>query len=160
MSDKQFVTFWIEEELFGLDILHVREINRNLDLTRVDLAPDHVRGLMNLRGQVVTVLDLGVRIGLGGRPLLPTSSCIVLKDNILQEEQEPAEGGSETSGLYVDRIGDVISVEEDEIEPPAASTTAIARRFIEGVVKLPDSLLIALKIEEVLSHKEGKLAGV
>ena len=79
MENRQFITFYLGEDLFGLDILLVREINRHLELTRVDRTPEFVRGLMNLRGQIVTVLDLGIRLGIGARAIERESSCIVLK---------------------------------------------------------------------------------
>lgn len=160
MANRQFVTFYLGEDLFGIDILMVREINRTLDITPVDRAPDFVRGLMNLRGQIVTVLDLGVRLDIGRRELAKQSSCIILKTrNELARAGEAdallVEGAAaDLTGLLVDRIGDVVSVEAGELDPPPAHTRGVRGHFIEGVIKLEGRLLIALNIQEVLSVKE------
>ena len=76
---KQFVTFRIDGDLLGLDVLRVREINRILDITPVASAPDYVRGLVNLRGQTVTVFDLGIRLGLTPRFITEESHNVVLE---------------------------------------------------------------------------------
>ncbi|HBA84764.1 MAG TPA: chemotaxis protein CheW [Verrucomicrobia bacterium] len=154
MANRQFITFYLGDDLFGLDILLVREINRNMDITKVDRAPDCVRGLMNLRGQIVTVLDLGVRLNIGARPIGRESSCVVLKTKAELGRSShaglDAHSAEDLTGLLVDRIGDVVSVEEDHIEPPPAHAGGIKGLFIEGVVKLQQQLLIALDVREVL----------
>lgn len=135
MTTRQFVTFRIDGHLLGVDVLHVREINRALDITPVQLAPAYVRGLVNLRGQAVTVLDLGVRLGLGRRVVTPESHNIVLKRDEV--------------GLLVDAIGDVVQADGAEVGPPPANLEGIAVEFVEGIVKLPDGLLLVLAVEPI-----------
>ena len=92
MSTKQYATFRVGENFFALDILLIREINRNLDIRPVNLAPNFIRGLLNLRGQIVTVIDLGMKIKGNPIQLSKASRCIILKDSeecslVFTEEQ-------------------------------------------------------------------------
>ncbi len=135
----QFVTFRIENNLIGINILHVREINRVLDMTPVQHSPAYVRGLVNLRGQTVTVFDLGVRLNLPSREITIDSHNIILKHD--------------TVGLLVDSIGDVVDTHDEGIEPPPANMGGIDEELIEGVVKLEDELLVILSAEKILAYK-------
>ncbi len=145
---KQFVTFRVNGFLLGIDILMIREINQILDITDVPHAPPHVLGLVNLRGQTITVFDLGVRLGLGSRILTDDSHNVIFKYDAV--------------GLLVDNIGDVARVDEEEIEPPPANTGGIGTEYIEGVVKLENELLLVLSTKKILeyasSRDEEKLA--
>lgn len=159
MAERQFVTFKLGEDYFGIDILVVREINRNIELTLIDKVPDYVRGLLNLRGQIVTVLDLGRRLGLERRDADKTSSYIVLKTNQELERNGVDESfleatSSDVVGLFVDEIGDVVTVDSNAIDPPALHKSGIAKRFIEGVVKLEGRLLITLNISTILAAED------
>jgi len=136
---KQFVTFQIGDHLLGIDILRVREINRVLDITPVQHAQPYMRGLINLRGQIVTIFDLGVRLGLGPRKLTERSHNIILKPD--------------TVGLLADSIGDVVETREEDIEPPPANAGEIEGKFIEGVLKLETDLLVILSAGKLLEYK-------
>ena len=138
MSTKQFVTFRIDRHLLGLDVLGVREINRVVDMTPVPRAPEHVRGLVNLRGQIVTVFDLGARLGLGARLIGGATHNVILK--------------SDAVGLLVDAIGEVIQAEVEDIEAPPANVGGIEGEFINGVVKLEKELLVVLSAEKLLNY--------
>ncbi len=142
MKTHQFVTFRLDGHLAGLHILNVREINRVLDITPVQQAPEYVRGLVNLRGQTVTVMDLGVRLGLGPRRITGETHNIILK-------QEPV-------GLLVDSIGDVEEAGEGAVEPPPANLNGIGVEFIRCVVKLRDELLVVLSPDKILECGEEK----
>ncbi|MFP4416904.1 MAG: chemotaxis protein CheW [Chitinivibrionales bacterium] len=153
---QQFATFYIGENLFGLDVLLVREINRNLDFTFVDRSSEYVVGLLNLRGQIVTVLDLGVRLGLGKRNITEGSRCVVLKTNAELPDVQKENGSRSTTadeivGLLVDRIGDMVVIDEKEIEAPPANVGAVDGKFLSGVVKMENSLLVLLKTKEMLA---------
>ncbi|MBF0225425.1 MAG: chemotaxis protein CheW [Desulfobacterales bacterium] len=138
MAAFQFVTFKIDDNLAGIDILKVREINRALDITPVQHAKNYIMGLVNLRGQTVTVFDLSIRLGLSKRIINNTTHNIILKhDNV---------------GLLVDDIGDVLCVNEDEIEPPPANIGVIEGVFIEGLVKLEYDLMIILSAKKILEN--------
>jgi purine-binding chemotaxis protein CheW len=138
MEVKQFVTFKIDEHLLGINILLVREINRILDITDVPASRNFVRGLLNLRGQIITVIDLGVRLGRLPRKVTDESHNIILK--------------ADNAGLLVDSIGDVVRANENEIDQPPSNTGGIEERLISGVVKLKDGLMIILNINSLLNH--------
>jgi purine-binding chemotaxis protein CheW len=139
MDKKQFVTFRIDGHLIGINIRNVREINRNMDLSPIPLAPDYIRGLINLRGQIVTVFDLGKRLGFDNRTITPATNNIILKEDPV--------------GLLVDSIGDVVQATKDTIVLPPASVGQIEEEFIEGVVKLEKELLVILSSQKILTHK-------
>lgn len=152
----QFTTFTLDGRLFGLDILVVREINRILDLTPVPKADCHVRGLINLRGQIVTILDLAVRLGMPYRELQPSSHNIILKtDQDLAPQRALGDTHLATCadqvGLLVDDIGDVVEADEGLIEPPSANVSEHEGRFLKGVVKTPAGLLILLDLPALLT---------
>ena len=159
IAEKQFVTFYLGEDLFCINILLVREINRNIDITTINLAPNYVRGMLNLRGQIVTVMDLGTRLGIKERPVSNSASCVVLKTTQELERSHYAEEldditSGDVVGLFVDRIGDVVTVNKDKIDAPRVHQSGVASRFISGVVQLEGKLLITLKTSIILSTQE------
>lgn len=158
MPVKQFATFIIDEHLFGINVLLVREINPHTNITPVDLAPEFVRGLMNLRGQIVTIIDPAVCLGIGKRDITPRSRCIVLKTAKEIEEREDAAGliadaVNDNVGLLVDVIGDMVSADTRNIELPPANIGDIDGKFMDGVYKLDGRLMIVLKTGEVLRDR-------
>lgn len=158
---RQFATFRLDQWLLGVDLLLVREINPQMDVTPVPLAPPFVRGLINLRGQIVTVLDLGIRLGLSARTITESSHVVILKTNDelgavrMQTGRAALKGASEVVGLLVDAIGDVVEEEEEFIEPPPANVGEMERRFLAGVVKLRDELMVILETNEVLRKEQS-----
>lgn len=149
----QYSTFRLGDRLFGLDLMMIREINRILDITPVPHARAHIRGLINLRGQIVTILDLGVRLGLPRLDIGEESHNVILKTN---GELAAIHGGKNFStstdlvGFLVDAIGDVLEADESSIEPPSANVSEAEGRFLSGVIKTDSGLLVLLDIREVL----------
>lgn len=153
--ERQFATFYIGSARFGIDILMVREINRHLEITPAERAPECVRGLLNLRGQVVTVIDLGIRLGLGPRVITPESRCLVLKTSSdLAVHQKAGLLDDDTSndviGFLIDRVGDMVTVGEKDLEPAPANLSGVDGRFLAAVAKLEDGLMVLLKTREIL----------
>ena len=154
----QYSTFYLGERLFGLPILSVREIIRSCEITPVPLAPRHVRGLINLRGQIVTILNLAVRLGLEDRPNAHESHVVVLMGDALAAQSRGHEGGKDGSagehmaGFLVDAIGDVVEADESKIEPPSANVTEAEGRFLSGVINVDSGLLVLLNIRAVLGE--------
>ncbi len=138
-SNQQYCTFFLGQECFGLDVLRVQEIVRFQTLTRVPLAHRMVRGLMNLRGQLVTVIDLRRRLDL---PDLEDGCEPV---NVVVQTDDGA------VSLLVDEIGDVLEVSEQQFERPPETLQRSARDLIPGVYKLPERLLIVLDPDRVVS---------
>jgi purine-binding chemotaxis protein CheW len=140
MADEhQFCTFYLGNQYFGLDVLKVQEIIRYQEMTRVPLAHPVVRGLINLRGQIVTAIDLRRRLDLPDRPdgRLPVNVVIQTDDGAVS--------------LLVDEIGDVLEVSDRQFERPPETLRGTARDLIRGAYKLPDRLLLILDTERTVS---------
>ena len=146
------VTFRVEPHLLGIPITHVREINRQLDLTRVPRAPDFVRGLVNLRGQLVTVIDPGVRLGLGPRSVAPSSRLVVLKTRgelgVLSDASWS--GIDDKVGLWIDAIGEVVTPRSGELEPPPSNLEASVSRLLRGVCQTEAAAIGLLDLNQLL----------
>jgi len=150
----QLVIFRLRDEEFGADIASVLEISRLLDITRIPEAPGFIEGVINLRGQVIAVVDLSRQFGLsaeggsasGGKEEkeLPKTARIVV-----------VEVGSETVGLIVDEVPEVLRIAEGDIEPtPEIISTEVKRDYIKGVGKLGERLIILLDLNKVLAPHE------
>jgi len=142
-SRVELATFQVGEALCGMEIRQIQEINKLSQLTRAPQAPADVLGILNLRGQIVTVLDLARRLGLGSTE--PDPQCRVIIVN--------SAGGK--VGILVHRISDVVSVELREQEPAPANMRGIQGRFFTGVCKREHSLIGLLDIDKVLSLGEN-----
>ncbi|SHL01372.1 chemotaxis protein CheW [Rhodothermus profundi] len=138
----QLVSFLIENEEFGVDILNVQEIIRPVDITRVPNAPAFVEGVINLRGRIVPVVDLRKRFNLPQRERDKNSRIIVV------------ELGDKIVGFMVDAVREVLRVDPSVIEPPPELAIGIDAHYITGVAKLEDRLLILLDLERILSEEE------
>ena len=156
---RSFASFTIDNKLFGIDILLIREINRQLDMSPVAHTPDFIRGLVNLRGQIVTILDLKKRLGRASTQIGQDTHNIILKsDSELSGMRDELDDDNLTTcidkiGLLVDAIGDVITVEDEStIEPPPANLNDIDGQFLSGVVKLENQLLAVLNVSQILAE--------
>lgn len=134
----QFSTFSLGGLLFGVEVLQVQEVIRYQAMTRVPLAPTDVRGLINLRGQIVTAIDLRHRLGLPGRDghEQPMNVVVRTADGVIS--------------LLVDDIGDVVDVEQSVFEAAPETLTGPARELVTGVYKLPGRLLLVLDVERTV----------
>jgi purine-binding chemotaxis protein CheW len=140
MNDgQQYCTFYVADHYFGLDVLRVQEIICHQPMTRVPLAPPVVRGLINLRGQIVTALDLRTRLGFEERPgdQVPVNVVVRTDDGAVS--------------LLVDDIGDVLEVPERLFERAPETLTGPARELIRGAYKLDGRLLLALDAERTIA---------
>ncbi len=138
IEELEFATFYLGDLLAGIDIRQIQEIDRHLELTTIPHAPECVRGVTNLRGEVVTVLDLRTILELDKVPV--TRAC----RNVILDHH------GEQIGLLVDRVADVVTVRSDEIEAPPANVGGIDSRFFRGIVKLNDDLLVLLDVRQLL----------
>ncbi len=156
MSNKTFATFKLGEQLFGVEVLYVREINKQIDITPVQHSPQFIRGLVNLRGQIVTVMDLLQRLKGNSTKLTDQTCNLVLKTDqeisIIRhrEDRDDLVTTNDTVGLLVDAIDEIVTVEEEEIDPPPTNIGQVEGQYLDGVVKLDNELLAILSIEKVL----------
>jgi len=161
MAHRQFITFKLGDDMFGIDILFVREVNRSLEIRCVDRAPYFVKGLINLRGQIVTVLDVMGLLGIKARTPGQQGVYIVLKSNAELERLNYLHRRADMwtcddiVGLYVDEIGDVISAELTKLQDK--HDLGVSSKFLEGILKLDNQLLPILKPVEILSMEQEEL---
>jgi purine-binding chemotaxis protein CheW len=156
-DERRLCTFYIDGERYGIDILTVREIQRGSSVTPAHGADPCVRGLVNLRGQVVTVIDPAIRMGRAPRELGRVSRLVILKTNAELPPLDVGElrTGDDRVGLCVDRIGDVFSADEGVLDPvpPAADGTG-QDGLLSGVIQRPGEVIrvvdpaAMLRIEE------------
>jgi purine-binding chemotaxis protein CheW len=136
MAALQFCTFYLDGLLFGVELRGVQEVIRSLDMTHVPLAPMVVSGLINLRGQIVTAVDLRRRLELEPRAAGAPRANVVVRS---------VDGAV---SLLVDEIGDVVEVEQNTFEPPPETLRGAVRTIILGVHKLKGQLMHVMDIEK------------
>jgi purine-binding chemotaxis protein CheW len=135
---QQYATFFVAGMYFGIDVLKVQEVLRAQEMTRVPLAPRVIEGLINLRGQIVTAIDMRRRLELPPRDTDEAPTNVVVRSD---------EGAI---SLLVDEIGDVVEVSQSCYELPPVNMPAAQRTLVEGIYKLEGSLLLVLNTERTL----------
>jgi purine-binding chemotaxis protein CheW len=146
MSTEQYLTFFMSSEEYAVGILRVREIIEYKELTRIPGVPAHVRGVINLRGAVLPVVDLAAKFG--ADPSVPArTTCIVVVETRLGDDLVVA-------GVMADAVSGVIDLAADQIEPPPSFGTGVRADFLKGVGKLEGRLVLILDIDRVLSPVE------
>lgn len=143
---KQFCTFYLGPLLYGVEVLKIQEVLRYQEITEVPLAPDVIRGLLNLRGSIVATLDLRRRFR------MPPLEDGALPTNVVSQTS------TGLISLLVDRIGDVVEVDQDSFEASPETLTGESRELIEGVYKLPSGLLMVLNVERALDLEPAQHA--
>ena len=138
-SEKKLCTFLLQGLFFGVEVERVQEVIRYQEMTSVPLAPNVIGGLINLRGQIVTAIDLRERLGLKARAPgeLPMNVVIRTDEGALS--------------LLVDEIGEVVEVDGSEFEPAPDTLHEVGRELIRGVYKLHDKLLLLMDTEQAVS---------
>ncbi|QDF95524.1 chemotaxis protein CheW [Azoarcus sp. DD4] len=143
---QQYLTFSLGGEVFALGILNVKEIIEFGNVTEIPMMPSFIRGVINLRGAVVPVIDLSARFG-GKNSTVSRRTCIV----IVEIE---GEDGKQDLGVIVDAVNEVLEIPRTEIEPPPAFGAKIRADFIQGMGKVDGRFVIILNVERVLSTEE------
>ena len=145
----QYLTFMLGGEAYAIGILAIKEIIEHGNMTRVPMMPQFIRGVINLRGAVVPVIDLGVRFGTGATQMT-RRTCIV----IVEVESE---GESQVVGILVDAVNEVMDIAAASIEPAPDFGTRISTEFIAGMARIGDRFVIILDPACVLSEDEMAL---
>ncbi len=138
----EWVTFFLEDEKYGVNVLLVREVLKNTEIAPVPGAPDYVLGIINLRGNVVTVVDTRKRLGLGEKETDESTRIVVIE----MDEQ--------VLGIVVDSVAQVADLRESEIEYAPNVGNDESSKYIHGVSNQNDELLILLDMEKMFSHEE------
>jgi purine-binding chemotaxis protein CheW len=149
----KYMTFQLAREVYGLEILAVREIIGLMEITRVPRAPEFIRGVINLRGRVIPVVDLRIKFGMP--PVEATEQTVII---VVQCQ---AAGRALTMGLLVDLVLEVLTIEGAQIEPPPdLGSASIEGQFIRGVGKTPHGVAFLLDAARILSAPDVQhLAG-
>ncbi|MBF0588580.1 MAG: chemotaxis protein CheW [Magnetococcales bacterium] len=156
-------TFTLGDLYLGIDIILVREINRSMECTPVPGAQDYIRGMLNIRGRVITLFDLKRRLGWsvddGETVVTRKRYNVIMKthEEVLQIDRDLAEARcpwQDPVGLVVDQLGDVREIVEDNIQPPPANLRGISAEFIHGVVEFKNNLLVILNVAAVLGVEQ------
>jgi len=145
-SSRQFLTFCLGDEMFGMELHQTREILEYRELTPVPLMPAFISGVINLRGEVVPIIDLALR--LGREPIkLHKRTCIVVVEI-------DVDGNHHVLGLLADSVSEVLEVSEYDIEEAPAFGAKIKAEFILGIAKNEEDFIILLDAEKALSPRE------
>ncbi len=137
----QMSCFYVGSALCGIDIRVIQEMNKQMEMTRVPGAPAYVLGIMNLRGRIVTIIDLGKKLGLGQSKKTEQSRIIIVNSR------------EENIGLLVDRIADVVTTRWEDVEPTPSNIKGLKGKYFHGVCKSGKELVAILDIDAVLADE-------
>jgi purine-binding chemotaxis protein CheW len=144
----QLVVFRLDVEEYGVEILETQEIIELEGLTRVPNSPEFVEGIINLRGEIIPIIDLKKRFSLD------------LKVNKIEEQRiVVVEVDDNKVGMIVDEVKEVLNISEEQISPPPKIAGGIDKKYLEGVVKFEDRLLVLLNLTKILDPEEVKEVG-
>jgi purine-binding chemotaxis protein CheW len=138
--DLEFSTFYVGGALCGINILNIQEINKHFEITKVPQSSDYIEGILNLRGRIVTIIDLGKKLSLA-----PVNKDNNNRNIIVNSEDEHI-------GLLVDAISDVVIAKSEDIEPAPSNIGGVKGKFFQGVLKTEKQLIGILNIDEVLKE--------
>lgn len=142
INSVELATFYVGDALCGVDILQIQEINKLNMITKVPQAPVYVQGILNLRGQIVTIIDLGEKLGLGA-----TDTSLDPRNVIVRSAENYV-------GLMVKKLGDVVKADMSKKEAPPANMLGIQGSFFTGVYKMDNCLIGILDIQKVLNIED------
>jgi purine-binding chemotaxis protein CheW len=148
----KYMTFRLASEEYGLEILKVRELIGLMEITRIPRAPEHVRGVINLRGKVIPVADLRLKFGMSAAD--PTNQTVIIVVQLSQQN------GSLTMGILVDEVLEVRSIAASEVEAPPAVHGHGGSSFIMGVGKTEKRVIFLLDIDRIFGGSDGMPADV
>lgn len=146
VNSKQYVTFCLAEELFGVEVSRTREILSVISVTSVPQTPDYMLGVINLRGQVVPVIDMRLKLGLSATDETQ-DTCIIVVEVLV--DGEPI-----VVGALADAVREVLEIKSDAIEPPPRLGTRLNTEFIKGMGKIDEDFLILLDIDKIFNSDE------
>lgn len=146
ITDQKLLTFSLGGEGYGVSILKVKEIIGMLDITPVPRTPEFIKGVINLRGKIIPVMDLRVKFGMEEQTYNERTCIIVVEIKI--------NGNDRLLGVVVDMVSEVVNITSDQIEPPPEYGTNVEHNFILGIGKIKDRVVIILDIDEVFLCEE------
>ena len=143
---RQFISFRVGDDEFAIDIMAVREIRGWTAATPLPHAPPHVLGMMNLRGAILPVIDLGARLGLG--PANPSASSVVVVAQI----------GEAQMGLVVDAVSDILTVTDENMQPTPDIANETEKAYARGILAIEGRMICLIELESLFPHTESEAA--
>ena len=138
----RWVTFHLDKEVYGINVMQVQEVLRYSEIAPVPGSPDYVLGIINLRGNVVTVIDTRMRFGIEPMEVTDSSRIVII------------EAGGQVVGILVDSVAEVVDLSVDDIDPAPNIGTEESAQFIKGVANLGQELLIIIDLNKLLTADE------
>lgn len=146
-AEEHLVIFTLDTEHYGVDISEVWEINTMLEITRIPQAPDFIEGVINLRGQIVPIMDLRKRLALPAKSYDRDTRIMVIQT------------AGNRLGLIVDSVREVVKVPQDVIEPPSQLTSLVEDSYLRGIAKQEQYLIVLLDVQRLLDDQETRAVG-
>jgi purine-binding chemotaxis protein CheW len=145
-TTNQYLSFRLADEVYGIDITQVREVLEFSTVTRVPRVPEFMRGVINLRGGVVPVIDLRLKFGMG-RTEKTVNTCVIITEVAVDDERT-------VLGAMADSVQEVLELEPSQIEPPPKIGMRLKNDFIKGMGKYNDNFIILIDVDRVFSAEE------
>ena len=147
VEDNKYLIFNLGKEIYGIPILKIKNIERKMDITPVPRTPGFVKGITNLRGKIIPVIDLKNKFGIGVTDVTDRT-CVIIVDI-------RTESGLQTNGLMVDSVSEVVDISDGYIEPvPQTKDNEEDQEFMSGIGKVKDRVIILLDIQKILEISE------
>lgn len=145
-TDQKLLTFSLGSEGYGVSILKVKEIIGMMDITNVPRTPEFIKGVINLRGKIIPVMDLRLKFGMDEKEY-NERTCIIVAEVIIK-------GVQKLLGVVVDMVSEVVTISNDQVEPPPEYGSSVEHNSILGIGKIRDRVIIILDIDEVFQCDE------
>ncbi len=155
-TTNQYLTFTVRSEHYALAVNHIREVLTVPQITRIPRMPDYMSGVINVRGSVVPVIDLGLKFGLG-KIEISTDTAIIVGE--IPVDREDGSGSIAHVGLFADSVEKVIPLEDSQIEPPPKIGSQIDTEYIGGMGHVENDFIVILDVEHILTTDELTASG-
>lgn len=149
LNSNKFLTFTLGDESYGIPILNVKEIIGMMDITHVPSMPEFVRGIINLRGKIIPVMDIRLKFGNESKPYNNRTCIIVVEMNFSDNIK--------LTGLIVDAVSEVLEISNENIELPNACLSNVAENYLTGIGKLKNKVIMLLDPTKMLSTDEQEI---
>jgi len=146
VAENKHLTFLLESEFYGIPILKVKEIIGLMDITHIPRMPDFVKGVINLRGKIIPVVDLRIKFGLLQQEYKERTCIIVIEIN--------KDGVIKQNGLVVDAVSDVIAIDDANVEPPLSIGNSAGNNFLTGIGKAKEKVILLLNVDKIFTDEE------
>lgn len=145
-EEQKLLTFCLDKEEYGISIVKVKELIGMMDITKVPRTPEYVKGVINLRGKIIPVMDLRIKFGLVPQEYTDRT-CIIVVEAVIRDKKR-------ILGIIVDTVSEVVSLPTDSIEPPPEYGSTADQSSIFGIAKIEDNVVIILDIDKIFMNDD------